>query len=93
MRYIVHLFIIIIPLICFHSYANYEGSDSLPIKIITKENYNSLLPSLEDTNKNGGLIILSSDLPKEPLPILPNTNTRILDFRYNNGIHFIKLIQ
>lgn len=90
MRYIVHLFIIIIPLICFHSYANYEGSDSLPIKIITKENYNSLLPSLEDTNKNGGLIILSSDLPKEPLPILPNTNTRILDFRYNNGIHFIK---
>lgn len=63
----------------FRSYVNDGERSSRPVKIITKINYNLLSTFLEETNKNSGLIILSSDLPKETLPLIPNNNTRILD--------------
>lgn len=90
MKYLVYLFIITISIMSFRSYANDGDSNSLLVKIITKDNYNSLSTFLEETNKNGGLIILSSDLPKDTLPLIPNNNTRILDLRYNNGIHLVR---
>lgn len=90
MKCLIKFILIFSTICCFSAHAEINDDNALHIKTITHDNYDSLGEAIKYTNKYGGLIILSSDVPKEPLPISPNNNTRILDFRYNNGIHFIR---
>ncbi|EFH4048051.1 hypothetical protein F9362_20210 [Escherichia coli] len=57
---------------------------------IKASNYGELAETISDTNKNGGAIIISPDVPRGPMPVKPNDNTRIVDLRYNGGIDIVR---
>lgn len=57
---------------------------------IDKKNYKDLSKIIQETNKNGGTILLSADLPRGPMPVKPTGKTRIIDLRYNGGIDIIR---
>lgn len=57
---------------------------------VESDNYNELAGIIEQTNKDGGTIILAPDVPRGAMPVRPNDNTRIVDQRYNGGIDIIR---
>lgn len=57
---------------------------------ISASNYGELSETINDTNKNGGTIIISPNVPRGAMPVKPNNNTRIVDLRYNGGIDIVR---
>lgn len=65
---------------------SYFGSTIL----VGKNNENTLAAAIERSNKLGGTIIIGEDVKKGPMPVRPNSNTRIVDLRYAGGINFVR---
>lgn len=61
-----------------------------PSFIIDKQNQSGLAAAIEYGNRSGATITLSPDVSKGRLPVLPNTNTRIIDLRYGTGLSVIR---
>jgi hypothetical protein len=58
--------------------------------VIRKETAGSLAGVIERCNRQGCTIVINADVAKGPLPVRPNVKTRIVDLRYNGGVHVVR---
>lgn len=61
-----------------------------PTRTIGAANQQSLAAAIEHANARGGTLVLDASLPRGPLPVRPNSNTRIVDHRYSGGINITR---